>query len=615
MENKSLLLIAALALFALLPTSTYAYTTRIHAPAVLQNQDMGALTLISLNLTRGTGTTRVIGPSYVDNSTLDSALTASRYAASYLNVNYSKYNFTYAIDGTENVSGPSAGLAFTLLADYALGGKQLYNNFSITGTLSQDGSVGPVGGVYDKVWAASLGGIKYFVAPVVPGGTSEQLIYYLAQQTFNMPLVEVGNFTGALPYAGGINPRAIAPVVPNVTHGYDISRITNAPLNCTNCDEKYFGELTNFTFGLVNASLAGIESNYSGVSSQLAGQLSEYRNISARGYLYTGADLAFESYPYAVTLDNAPAFTNQSTGSTLLNDVNSYCSQISVPQMTDRNYEYIVGGEVRQAFAAVNLQNAYSQLNASQSTDDVIDSVSTAAQSYAWCSAAQEMYTIAGQLGGAPVVESTNLQLAASGALQNATKYPGIYLQAAQLAYNSSEYSAALYAADYAQTLQNPTYLGSVTGSEISSITATAYSSTYGVWPTQFSDSALFWLQEAQLGGPNAVSYLNSAYSLSNLASALSAQNRFISANLVPQASDVSSNRLILNILMNQSQQISSLKSSLENTYNAMAFFVVLIVLAWAVIFFLFAKELGRLRTAKARAATPRRRAKRRARR
>ena len=74
--------------------------------------------------------------------------------------------------------------------------------------------------------------------------------------------------------------------------------------------------------------------------------------------------------------------------------------------MTSTNYEYVVGGQLRLALASVNLQNAISELNASQSTDDIISSVATASQSYAWCAAAQEMYQLADQIGGSPVMES-----------------------------------------------------------------------------------------------------------------------------------------------------------------------------------------------------------------
>ena len=54
-------------------TSLYAYTTSIHAPAVLTNEFNGSLTLITLNLTSGNGNISIKGPYNVSLSTYESA--------------------------------------------------------------------------------------------------------------------------------------------------------------------------------------------------------------------------------------------------------------------------------------------------------------------------------------------------------------------------------------------------------------------------------------------------------------------------------------------------------------------------------------------------------------
>ncbi|HKE74607.1 MAG TPA: S16 family serine protease [Acidimicrobiales bacterium] len=76
------------------------------------------------------------------------------------------FPFDIAID-TGNVGGPSAGLAFTLGIIDALtpgdltGGKDV----AITGTMSPDGTVGPVGGSGQKAAAVRNKGIKLFIVP------------------------------------------------------------------------------------------------------------------------------------------------------------------------------------------------------------------------------------------------------------------------------------------------------------------------------------------------------------------------------------------------------------------------------------------------------------------
>ena len=65
------------------------------------------------------------------------------------------------------VGGPSAGLMFTLTVYNLLSPVDLTGGHRIagTGTISPDGTVGPIGGVEQKVAAAELVGAEYFFAP------------------------------------------------------------------------------------------------------------------------------------------------------------------------------------------------------------------------------------------------------------------------------------------------------------------------------------------------------------------------------------------------------------------------------------------------------------------
>jgi PDZ domain-containing protein len=65
------------------------------------------------------------------------------------------------------VSGPSAGLAFTLaiIDDLTPGDLTGGKRVAITGTISPDGTVGPVGGVAQKAVAARSAGAKLMLVP------------------------------------------------------------------------------------------------------------------------------------------------------------------------------------------------------------------------------------------------------------------------------------------------------------------------------------------------------------------------------------------------------------------------------------------------------------------
>ncbi len=69
-----------------------------------------------------------------------------------------------------SIGGPSAGLMFTLQVYSQVANKDLKKGRTIagTGTISPDGTVGPIGGIDKKVYAASAEGATIFFAPDDP---------------------------------------------------------------------------------------------------------------------------------------------------------------------------------------------------------------------------------------------------------------------------------------------------------------------------------------------------------------------------------------------------------------------------------------------------------------
>lgn len=68
---------------------------------------------------------------------------------------------------TEDIGGPSAGLAFTLTVLDVLTEGDLTGgaNIVVTGTIDRDGNVGPIGGVKQKAYAARDAGADLFIVP------------------------------------------------------------------------------------------------------------------------------------------------------------------------------------------------------------------------------------------------------------------------------------------------------------------------------------------------------------------------------------------------------------------------------------------------------------------
>lgn len=521
-------------LLLLVSAPAYAYTTQIRAPAVLIGVDRGILTTITLNVTPGNGTVLVNpgGTGTVALDTRQSVLTAVRYASSYLAVNESRYNFRFQIGNNDsNVSGPSAGLALTLLTMSGLEQRPMYSDFALTGTINPNGTVGQIGGVFDKVQASKSVGARFMLVPYAQNSSEEYLLYYLSQQTYGVPLVEVANVSQAVPYAfGRILPSKGLQY--NITTDYQASQLENVSEFCPSCNVSGFAPLTNFTFNLTSQEIGTINGTMFGsVKSQLYSQLAQYSELASKGYMYTGADLAFNEYPTAFVFANYNE--SEPEAYALMQNISDYCNSLSPPQMTESNYELVVGGETRQAWAEVRLQDALSSLNQSQTSDEVLESIQDAAPSLSWCEASGEMYKLSADEGGAAVYPSQLLAQDAAVALQRARSEYGyqFYVDAANYSASVGDYAAELYSIGYADVFYNTTYsfASNLTqSSRVSSFVSKTLGSASGLWPTQFAVQGYFYLAESGLSPSNsseASGYLYSAYSTALLSSVLSGVN------------------------------------------------------------------------------------------
>ncbi|MDR2828132.1 MAG: hypothetical protein LBV51_01780 [Acholeplasmatales bacterium] len=110
-------------------------------------------------------------------------------------------NIKFSYPGLKsNVGGPSGGLLQTLYL-YSSLLKQDFSKYKIsgTGTISWDGSVGAIGGIEQKMYAASYAGATHFFMPNSNYSTSLDKIPH------NYAVYKVSNFSEALGYLDGIN--------------------------------------------------------------------------------------------------------------------------------------------------------------------------------------------------------------------------------------------------------------------------------------------------------------------------------------------------------------------------------------------------------------------------
>ncbi|MGE7903799.1 SepM family pheromone-processing serine protease [Peribacillus sp. NPDC094092] len=106
---------------------------------------------------------------------------------------------------SEQIGGPSAGLMFSLEIYNQLTKGDLTNGYDIagTGTMSDDGTVGPIGGIQQKIVAADKSGAQIFFAPNengAAGSNYEDALIAAKDIDTDMKIVPVDNFDDAIAY-------------------------------------------------------------------------------------------------------------------------------------------------------------------------------------------------------------------------------------------------------------------------------------------------------------------------------------------------------------------------------------------------------------------------------
>lgn len=105
---------------------------------------------------------------YSAQAAVDAALTATEIA------NPGKdFIISYDVKSDE-VNGESAGAATTIAIIAALEGKNIKPGVIMTGTINPDGTIGKVGGVYEKAKAVADAGYKLFL---IPKGEAKMITY------------------------------------------------------------------------------------------------------------------------------------------------------------------------------------------------------------------------------------------------------------------------------------------------------------------------------------------------------------------------------------------------------------------------------------------------------
>ncbi|MCC7568281.1 MAG: hypothetical protein PHW58_04555 [Candidatus Methanofastidiosa archaeon] len=144
------------------------HTVIVNAPAVAMSggERIGVISEMQVSVSEGDGSIFVETWPLSELDTQASARLAVAVAQTVTGIDVSSYNIYYSIlSSAPVVGGPSAGAILTVATIACLNGWDVDPTVMMTGMINPDGTVGPVGGIYEKAEAAHKEGISLFLVP------------------------------------------------------------------------------------------------------------------------------------------------------------------------------------------------------------------------------------------------------------------------------------------------------------------------------------------------------------------------------------------------------------------------------------------------------------------
>jgi len=202
-------------------------TLTVYAPAV-SSGGAGVLSKITLGIAYpGSGRVFFSALPYTEIETQGAARVAAFIASLLARVEFSNYDYYVLVESTTPIiGGPSAGALFTIGFTSLLLGLSINDNTTMTGMINPDGTIGPVGGLKEKLEAAASSGFKAFLIPlgqrqykypvyeeITRGWLTIRRVTYRTVdlveygKRLNVSVIEVGNVLDALYYFTGVDLR------------------------------------------------------------------------------------------------------------------------------------------------------------------------------------------------------------------------------------------------------------------------------------------------------------------------------------------------------------------------------------------------------------------------
>jgi len=291
-------------------------TLEVHAPAV-SSSGVGVISKIVLAVAYpGSGRVFFSALPYTEVDTQGAARVAAFVASVIAQVDFSSYDYYVLVESpTPVIGGPSAGALFAVGFTSLLLDLPLNSTVTMTGMINPDGTIGPVGGLKEKLEAAASSGFRVFLIPSgqriyrypvyeeveIGWVTIRRLTYRVLDLVeygveLNTNVVEVSTVLDALYYFTGVNlSETVANLHVNLTA--ELVGILNDELSeVFNYITKYISEASN----ILSEVEADSHRNYYALLSRLNNTATSLLAISREHLAYALFKL-IDLYEYALT--------------------------------------------------------------------------------------------------------------------------------------------------------------------------------------------------------------------------------------------------------------------------------------------------------------------------
>ncbi|MBS3070527.1 hypothetical protein J4220_03405 [Candidatus Micrarchaeota archaeon] len=524
-----------LAIAFLLPNA-FAITS-VHAPAVDTNGN-GVLTSLEANAIQGDGDIFVDIQPFISVDTQQSAKTAVEIAAQEAGVNAKKYDVLFKILArTQIIDGPSGGAGLTLLAYSEFAKLKPRKDLALTGAIERDGSIGGVGGVYEKALSLENTEVKLFLIPKGQAKTQGKNIVLEAEK-IGVQVVEVKDFKDVVKYAFTPEgskvdaqifveqPLVLDKIIPSTT----LEPLKQIALNEIAALEKKLD------------SLQENEDNQI-LRESVNKSVSEAKYLVEQGYYYSAANLVFVS---KISVESAQKKNEGGTDfMKKVQQLENDAKEIKFANLTIENTEWLVGAKLRYYWALNKMRGIKKSIGLE--SVDALQSEYAAAEN--WVSAAINMNEIARVTGGNTPANEQSLREVSQeliGALNESQAFVldsevEQHYSGAIAAFNDGDYATAFFDGLFAKGIaESQEKINSQAGSDFYKNLRTAQSLrdyNGSIWAQYYFIHSLY--NEKQANRTNEFIYLSNAIKLQYLSDLLKENIPMMKLSLANQATAV----------------------------------------------------------------------------